>query len=262
MINQIRLYLILLTCILTACSAGIHDRTATNDNNKHSGKINYEIIEASYSNKNVKINYPQITNLSDSNKQNEINEILKTEALKILNLYNSNEDDINLEINFEKVWKGKHLLSVRYFGGEYRKNDAYPINIHYATNINIVNGTILRLKDVVNIDNTFLLKFKKGKYKPFNPKLDLEKEGVLEEVLSTFSDKDLTNYFNNADVLGEENLSYTFSYFTEDSLGISIGVPHALGDHVEFEINYKDLQNNIKAENEVWNDFLNNFLSK
>ncbi len=36
---------------------------------------------------------------------------------------------------------------------------------------------------------------------------------------------------------------------------INFGISHVLGEHVEFEIKYKDIVNNIKAENEVWNDF-------
>jgi hypothetical protein len=46
-----------------------------------------------------------------------------------------------------------------------------------------------------------------------------------------------------------------FSYFTKDSLGISISFPHVYGDHLEFEFKYQDIVNNIKAENEVWRDF-------
>ena len=46
-----------------------------------------------------------------------------------------------------------------------------------------------------------------------------------------------------------------FSYLTKDSLGISISVGHATGDHAEFEIKYQDIANNLKVENEVWKDF-------
>lgn len=56
--------------------------------------------------------------------------------------------------------------------------------------------------------------------------------------------------------MGVDNTSFLFSYFTNDSLGISIGVIHALGDHAEFEIKYEELKEVIKNENEIWNDLL------
>jgi len=45
--------------------------------------------------------------------------------------------------------------------------------------------------------------------------------------------------FNNADSLdniGTVNQSDIFSYITEDTLGISVSVSYAEGDHIEFEI--------------------------
>jgi hypothetical protein len=56
--------------------------------------------------------------------------------------------------------------------------------------------------------------------------------------------------------MGEENSSNSFSYFTNDSLGISIGVIHVLGDHAEFEIKYEDIKDNMKADHGIWKDLL------
>ena len=58
------------------------------------------------------------------------------------------------------------------------------------------------------------------------------------------------------DNIGTEKQSDVFSYFTSDSLGISVSVSHAIGDHAEFEIKYQDLKGNIKTENEIWKDLL------
>ena len=75
--------------------------------------------------------------------------------------------------------------------------------------------------------------------------------------LKTFGADIWLKYFNNADSLdtiGTENQSDTFSYLTKDSLGISVSVSHAEGDHAEFEIRFSDIKDNIKSENEVWRD--------
>lgn len=48
-----------------------------------------------------------------------------------------------------------------------------------------------------------------------------------------------------------DNMGSEFSYMTKDSLGISIGVMHALGDHAEFEIKYKDILKDIKLKDDT-----------
>lgn len=54
---------------------------------------------------------------------------------------------------------------------------------------------------------------------------------------------------DSLDNIGTEKQSDVFSYLTADSLGISIGVSHALGDHAEFEIRYEEIKDNIIYEN-------------
>lgn len=43
--------------------------------------LSFEIVSKTYINKNVKINYPQITNFSDADKQNQINDLIKNDIL-------------------------------------------------------------------------------------------------------------------------------------------------------------------------------------
>lgn len=209
--------------------------------------MTYEIIKGSYINKDIKINYPQITNLSDANKQKIINNIIKNEALKVLNYYSETESGLTLEINYDIKRKGANLLSIQYLGIGNVKGAAHPNNLFYTTNINMSKGTRLRLKDVVNIDENFIRKFKDREFKP----LKSEDSGMIDS-------SDLIKQFSKADSLdniGIEDQSDIFSYLTKDSLGINISVSHAAGDHVEFEIKYKDIANNVKVENEVWKDF-------
>lgn len=48
-----------------------------------------------------------------------------------------------------------------------------------------------------------------------------------------------------------DNMGSEFSYMTKDSLGISIGVLHALGGYAEFEIKYKDILKDIKLKDDI-----------
>jgi hypothetical protein len=211
----------------------------------------YEITQSSYTDKGMKIAYPQIVGLSDTNRQKEINDLIKKEALKILDYYNIGEE-VSLDINYDIKWKGTNLLSIKYFGVSNIKGAAYPENMFYTTNVDMNNVNIVKLTDIININEDFVEKVKEGKYVAWDSELSSAINLIKEDIDSY----NLVNEFQNADSMCEENTSFSFSYFTKDSLGISIGVAHALGDHAEFEIKYQDLKENIKTENEIWKDLL------
>lgn len=211
-------------------------------------KISYKVIKLSYSKNNIKIKYPQISGLSDNNKQKRINDTLKNEAFKVLKYYQESEGGLQLDIDYEVILKDPNILSIQYSGYGNVDGAAHPNNLFYTTNIDIKTGNRLRLKDIVNIDKVFVRKFLGGEFKALIPKKS--------EVLKQFSQEFLDESFKEADSLdniGTDKQSDVFSYFKKDSLGISIGgVGHAIGDHVEFEIKYKDLTDNIRTKNDVW----------
>ena len=79
-----------------------------------------------------------------------------------------------------------------------------------------------------------------------------ELKAAVGEYIKNISNQDLIKYFKQADSRKiEENPSSTYSYLTNDSIVISINVPHAIGDHVEYKIKSTDIQNNI---NIAWKD--------
>lgn len=276
-------FLITLVLVLTACSkimtdsydieANVDKKTTVKDAQKpseekvgengdsnrnseisgESNNITYEIIKSEYTDKGIKINFPQITALSDDSKQKKINNLIKSNALEVLEYYENVDGKVTLDINYNITWKGPNLLSIQYTGVGNIKGAAYPRNIFYTTNIDIRKEAKLRLIDIVNIDENFVEKFKEGKYITWDAELNAAIDFIKDDVYSY----DLINELKNADSLGEENTSSSFSYFTHDSLGISIGVAHAIGDHAEFEIKYDEIKDSIKAENEIWEDFSN-----
>lgn len=79
----------------------------------------------------------------------------------------------------------------------------------------------------------------------------MQEEGVIEDIWSGYDAQDLLNYFKQSDEVSQINESGTFSYITQDSIGVSISVPHALGDHLEMEISFAELSENIKKENKL-----------
>lgn len=201
----------------------------------------YEIIKKTFTSPGVKITYPQITRLSDPYRQEKINQLIKTEALKVLQYYPEAKQELSLKIDDEIKWKNENLLSIQYSGVGYMKGAAYPNNLFYTTNINIPQGRKLQLKDLVIIDETLINKFKSGGLKALKPEHN--------DILQGLTDNELIEKLNKADSPDYPSGSDIFSYFTKNSLGLSFSAPHALGDHAEFEIKYPEIKNNLKFDN-------------
>ena len=77
---------------------------------KSSHQSSYKIISETYdNNKGTKINYPQISDLSDVEKQKELNGIIKNEALKGTNYYKDVDGNVTIDINYKIVCYWEYL---------------------------------------------------------------------------------------------------------------------------------------------------------
>lgn len=178
--------------------------------------------------KNVKINYLQINNSSDSSKEQKINELIKTSVLEVLNDYKDSLSSLSLTMDYEIKYKGEDLLSIEYLGLANVKGAAHPVNVIKTTNIDLKKGKQLSLSDVVTLNDSFAEIIRAGKYKIYRSDLDLKAAGVLTDVLNGFSNQDLLKS------LKQQTAKF---YFTKDSLGVSIEVAHVVG----LKMKYKDL---------------------
>ncbi|AOR25065.1 PdaC/SigV domain-containing protein [Clostridium taeniosporum] len=206
-------------------------------------KINeYEITSKNYTKNNVKINYPQIKNLSDSEKLKTINKDLQEGALKILDDYS--EDDPNLtaltlNVNYEVKLKNKNYISVVYKGESNVKGAAHPASIFYTTNIDVEKGSSVRLSDYANIDD--ILKKLKGSK---NIKVLAENDELAEaqrNFILNIEDNELIYMLKNADFYKingkiQSPKEGAYSYLDKDGIVISVQVNHAIGDHSEFKL--------------------------
>lgn len=110
----------------------------------------------------------------------------------------------------------------------------------------------VKLTDLLEIDEAFVQELKNGIYRSYDDNLNLREEGVMRDYWSGIKDQELLNDLKYTDEADGANNSVIFSYLTQDSLGISLSVPHALGDHLEMEIGYEKLSENIKGDNSPW----------
>ncbi|NPV90121.1 MAG: DUF4163 domain-containing protein [Firmicutes bacterium] len=212
----------------------------------------YQVVKKTFNDREIKIEYPQIADLSDSGKQDLINQTIRDEALKVIKGFQASGggagNDVVMEIGYDVGYKGAALLSIQYTGYVNVKGAAHPSSLFYTTNISIPAGNKLVLGELVNIDKRLVQEYRQGKLVTVSPhEASPEFISAIQRELDSFSDDRLIRY------LGQKDTPF---YLTRDSLGISLEVPHAVGDHAEFEIGYPDLQGSIKAENEVWRDVL------
>ena len=241
------IFLILICMIFIGCTKTTNSVTTSTAAEK-SKSMDYDINKTTYTNKQITINYPQITNLSDSSKQKKINELIKTQGLSILNDYSESINNLNLKINYEIKWKSSNILSIEYSGTAYVKGTAHPSNgVFNTTNININTESVIKLQDIVTINKDFAEKYKNAKYKSPIDELNSESNGEIKKYLANFAINDLLQQFKD---------KKSRFYFTKDSLGINIDVPHAIGDTLELEVTYKNLSSFIKTDNKIWKEFI------
>lgn len=205
------------------------------------------------------IRYPQITNLGDDERQRKINELIEQGAIPRY-FFDRPADDgrmFTLPIDYKITWQSDRLLSIQYSGVGYVKGTPHPNHFFYTTNIDIVKGTKLVLKDLVRIDETLVEKFRGENIKTVSPHPSaLSGKEIFIDRTPFGTVQDTVNEFLRADIVtAKGGLPGVYSYFTAGSLGISTGTSHAIGDHAEFEIKYGDIAKHIRAENEVWKDF-------
>lgn len=191
----------------------------------NSQKENYSIVQKEYTydknGKSVMLSYPQIDSL------NNINELIKNKALNPINEYVQDNENFTITVKDEVSLNKGNLLSIKYSGLFSSKTTAHPTDLFYTTNIDLKSGRELLLKDFVNVNESFLNDLKN--YGTVATKSD-SKELIEEQkrILKNLRLEDLKK-------------PGTYTYLTDDSLGISVEIPHAAGDHMEIEIPYKSI---------------------
>lgn len=241
MFKKIILFIMLSSIFLmVSCSNQSANVNAISDTNQ-SINVN-EIIKNSYEYDNIKIDYPQIQGNKEKEKEQRLNKLIKDNILRILDYYDV--DNINnLTIEYEISYKNSKILSIKYFGLGSLIGSSYPNNIFYTTNLNIVDESIIQLNDIIDVNETLISQFKNEEFKPSeNGEEPLRKAQA--EFIKNLSNEEISRIVKKG----------TF-YLNPNTLGISIEVIHAIGDHAEYEIEYEKIK-----DNNSWNEFSQTFL--
>lgn len=184
-------------------------------------------IKKQYTKGDIQVEYPQLPD-ADSVEAKTINEVLARDAAYFFE--NGLYEGYSGEIKYETTFLDEKVASFLYQGLLTSPNQSYPINLSYSTIVNMQTGEKVTLSDLVTVDDAFVEKIKQGKILS-STSAEYSKE--VKNYLSSLDNEALLSELSKADTIDSSN---TFTYLTDDSIVVIIGVPHALGDFVHVEI--------------------------
>ncbi len=231
------------------------------DTTEVASDISYDILEVSYLKDDaIKIYYPQVAHMENKEVQDKINELIRLAAIRYTDGFDTTRKNHVLENDYIITWKGKRLISIQFIGYIHVDTAAYPSSFSYTVNIDLNTGNKVRLSDLLSIGNGLIeLILNKGssKYLYFTQGRELQEDlSFLEpDIINTIKDYILSGDYLTQNTAVDTNDGGIYSYFTEDSLGISFDTVHAIGDHIQFELKYDELADYINYDNTLWEDF-------
>lgn len=184
-----------------------------------------------YSSGNISIQYPVVSQMDDAAKQDQVNELLKTNALSIIQANDLDGSKDTLTVKCEVISADRKRLTSVYKGDRMSEGAAYPVSVFYTNTVDLNQVRDLGLSDytdaytmagyVLSDDVEFLgvTQDTKDAFLEYRDSLDLD---ILTEV------------FDGADfpLASETAWPESFSYENHGTICFSVPVPHALGDYV------------------------------
>jgi len=188
----------------------------------------------------INIKYPRITGLLDNEDEVRLNELIRSEAVLILERYCWDYiDGLGLSIDFEIKLINQEFLSIAYTGwgvASIEGKPGKPVSWFYTTNIELRHVERVRLSNIVFIDERLLDKFRECQFTLVYPAnmQGFDYELGLDNLLNRMSIGEAINRLENADSMADGH--DTYCYLTDDKLGISVHTAPPFGYHAEYEI--------------------------
>jgi hypothetical protein len=212
----------------------------------------YQVEMQDYEQDGIKGTYPKIVSGASKEKLDKWNQIITNDFHKILHIYSFNPFPeptpkqnhaipTMLKINSEVKLLNDQFLSIFYTAAYNNPYSPHPSEMVYTTNIDTKKDVRLRLPDLVKLNVDFVKSFHGWDFISSQPN-NKEWNDALRSVINEMTEEELMTGLNSADHIGSDNPWDMYSYLTQEKLGISISVPHFVGDHVEFEKPYSDLK--------------------
>ncbi|OJU14305.1 MAG: hypothetical protein BGN88_07760 [Clostridiales bacterium 43-6] len=204
-------------------------------------KPGYETVQTTYKKNKIVINYPQLVYMTDRRQQEEINALIKKYAIEGAKIFYGDDFEKSvIQIDYRIIHNSPSLLSIEYKGVGSR-DGAYPNNLLYTTNIDMKTGKVLKLTDMVRIDDAFIRVLKSNKTQPVTT--DTELTAAHRDLFQGVSNEQLKEYLLTTDSFDG---SMVYSGLTHDTLRFTLPAIHALGDYAQYTIPLKEIKDYFK----------------
>ena len=258
--TKLAIVLIVMIFCLSPISAG---RRMSNYKLEHT---NFTLQESET--QNIEIDYPQVTGLSDTEKQDRINALLKDEAFTIIGLEVACEERlaqdpeyaewltrVGLYVEYDVLFQSGEYLCVNYAGMFFARGAAHPTHLFSTVNIDMTTGEKLWMYDVINLDSDlvdtvrdyFDLYINNEVYSTVKFRSEIQDAGhfavVYNLTLHDYRDDErFIKYFSST---GQGPGNSANFYITEDVFGIVFYVEYAAGNHYQIEIKREDIEKHL-----------------
>lgn len=194
--------------------------------------VAYSIETQTYEEGVVKLTFPQITGMQDTELQAKINENIKQTLLQ-----GSTQERLTaFEYSYETASMGAGVVSFVFKGYVNYEGSAYPTNEVKTLNLNIITGENVRLKDYADVA-TVVSSLETGWG------YEVSSDGILKDDFSAFMNNGyVTDYaMTLLDYdMDFKNLAFVpagFSCIKDNHLVLFVETEHAMGDYVEITFN-------------------------
>ena len=236
---------VLLICfiaiVMSACERGQMNELIQIDSDYKITKqtpAEYEVVESRFVDNDaandmaISINYPQINKLKNAKMEQYINEQIENLALSVLNDFVSLQK-MNIETTYSVTFASNNIISIMFIVRSFHETQAYPLTRVKTLNIDVLTGERIKLKDIVRIDTNFVDSFSEI-FKNQRKYEHGQSAELIDDYIKDFIS--LEGFFTCDE---DYNVDYC-SYLTDDSIVISIAVPHSGGSYTFYEAKYSD----------------------
>lgn len=195
-------------------------------------------IETYKSNK-ISVQYPVVSGMTDSIRQDQVNQLLKDNAISYITLQGVDESKDQLAITCKVISIDRKRIIATYTGTYTKTESAYPVNVFYTSTIDLDQAKNLGLNQFTD-GYTMAGYVLSNDCEFYNVSSQLKDELLNYRASKTI--EDFTKLFNSADFSTMKSgkdaaFPESFSYTDKGILYFSIPVPHALGDYAIVKFN-------------------------
>lgn len=184
-----------------------------------------------YTSGNISIQYPVIHMTDDPKKQEQVNALLKSNALSVIKAHGIDNTEDTLSVKCKVISVDRKRLTATYTGILTADGAANPLNLFYSNTVNLLQIQDLGMDD---FSDAYTMA---GYVLSDDVKFSGISSDVETEVLkyrSTLDIDALSQILGGADfpLDSETQWPESFSYEKQGTIYFSIPVPHSLGDYV------------------------------